>query len=123
MTLALWCVLAAAMLPYVFTLAAKSSRRFDNHQPRVYLDATTGWRQRAHWAQLNSFEAFPSFAAGVIINHLLLGANAQANSLALGFVVARIAYGVCYIADWALLRSMVWFAACLCTVALFVSAA
>lgn len=123
MTIALWCVLAAAFLPYPFTLAAKWSRRFDNHSPREYLEATTGWHKRAHWAQLNSFEAFPAFAAAVIVNRVVLGPNALADTLALAFIALRIAYGLFYIADWALLRSIVWFAASVCVVALFVLAA
>lgn len=123
MTIALWCVLAAAFLPYPFSAAAKWSRRFDNHSPRVYLEATTGWQKRSHWAQLNSFEAFPAFAAAVIVNHMVLGPNAVANQLALAFIASRIIYGMFYITDWALARSIAWFAAALCSVALFVLAA
>eukprot|EP01035_Chromulina_nebulosa_P035064 gene35064-47116_t len=40
---------------------------FDNAAPRVMLAKLDGWRQRANWAQLNGFEAFPPFAAAVII--------------------------------------------------------
>ncbi len=123
MSVALWCVLVAAFLPYPFTLAAKWSRRFDNHRPREYLETTTGWQRRAHWAQLNSFEAFPAFAAAVIVNRLVLGPNAIADGIALCFIVCRIGYGLFYIADLALLRSIAWFAASLCSVALFVLAA
>lgn len=123
MTIALWCVLAAALLPYPFTLAAKWSRRFDNHNPRDFLERNQGWRKRAHWAQLNSFEAFPPFAAAVIICHLLRGANATADTLALAFVGLRLAYGLCYIADQATLRSLVWTGGVGCVVGLFIVAA
>ncbi len=123
MTIALWCVLAAAFLPYPFTLAAKWSRRFSNRAPRVYLESLAGWQQRAHWTQLNSFEAFPPFAAAVLVNHLLLGANSTADAVALAFIGLRVAYGLFYIADLALPRSIVWFAASLCSVSLFVLAA
>lgn len=123
MSIALWCVLAAAVLPFLFTLAAKSSRHFDNHNPRDYLEATTGWRKRAHWVQLNSFEAFPPFAAAVIVNRIVLGPNAMADTLALAFIALRIVYGLLYITDSALLRSVAWFAASACSIALFVLAA
>lgn len=123
MSIALWCVLAAAFLPYPFTLAAKWSRRFDNYRPREYLETTQGWQKRAHWAQLNSFEAFPAFAAAVIVNRIVLGTSAMADCIALGFIACRIAYGLFYVADWALPRSIAWFAASLCSVALFVLAA
>lgn len=123
MTPAFWCVFAAALLPFPFTLAAKWSKRFDNARPRGYFDTVEGWRQRAHWTQLNSFEAFPAFAAAVIVNHLVLGANTRADALALAFIVFRVLFGLCYVADKATLRSLMWLAASGCVVALFVSAA
>jgi uncharacterized MAPEG superfamily protein len=117
MTIALWCVLVAGFLHVPFTLASKWSKRFDNASPRAYQEQLSGWRQRAHWTQQNSFEAFPLFAAAVIICHL------AADGLALGFIALRIAYGLCYLADQATLRSIVWFGAQACVVALFVVAA
>lgn len=123
MTIALWCVLAAALLPFPFALAAKWSSRFDNHNPRTYLAQLQGWRQRAHATQLNAFEAFPAFAAGVIIAHELRGPTDAADLLALAFIALRIGFGLLYIADRASLRSLVWLAAQLCVVGLFVVAA
>ena len=123
MTIALWSVLVAACLPFVFTLAAKSSKRFDNAAPRDYLEQSSGWRKRAHWAQQNSFEAFPMFAAAVIIAHVVAGASATADLLAIAFIVLRVLYGLCYIADKATLRSLVWFGSIACIVGLFVVAA
>lgn len=123
MTLALWCVFVAALLPFPFTLAAKWSRRFDNARPRSSLEQNEGWRQRANWAQLNSFEAFPAFAAAVIVSHVIKGPLPNVDTLALAFVALRVAYGILYIADKATLRSLVWVAAMGCTIAIFLSAA
>ncbi len=123
MTIAFWCVLAAALLPLLFSAIAKWSGRFDNHHPRDYMDRLEGWRRRAHAAQLNSFEAFPVFAAAVVINHVVAGANDTANGLALAFIALRLAYGALYIADYAMLRSLVWTVAVGCTLALFITAA
>lgn len=123
MTPALWCVLIAAFLPYPFTLAAKWSKRFDNARPRDYLETVDGWRRRAHWTQLNSFEAFPAFAAAVIIAHIVQGPNAAANLLAIAFIVLRVLYGLCYLADKATLRSLAWFGAAACALGLFIVAA
>src|SRR3546814_18601182 len=67
MTTALWCVLVAALLPFLFTGLAKASKRFDNAAPRDYFEQSTGWCKRAPWAQLNSFERFPAFSSAVII--------------------------------------------------------
>lgn len=123
MTIALWCVLIATFQPFLFTLAAKSSKRFDNARPREYLEQSSGWRKRAHWAQLNTFEGFPPFAAAVIIAHVVAGPNANADLLAIAYLVLRLLFGICYIIDQATLRSLVWFGAMACTVGLFVVAA
>ncbi|HSW13012.1 MAG TPA: MAPEG family protein [Solimonas sp.] len=123
MTIALWCVFVAALLPFPFTLAAKWSRRFDNARPRSSLEQNQGWRQRANWAQLNSFEAFPAFAAAVIISHVVKGPLPNVDALALAFIALRVAFGLLYIADKATLRSLAWTAAIGCTIAIFLSAA
>ena len=73
MTLAYWCVLAAILLPYAFTGFAKFQGGFglnENKNPREFLEKLSGARKRAHWAQQNSFEILPGFAAAVIISHL-----------------------------------------------------
>jgi uncharacterized MAPEG superfamily protein len=124
MTVALWCILAAMFIPYGFTIAAKSGPGFSNNTPRAYLDSLqTGWRQRAHWAQCNGFEAFPPFAAAVIVAHISAAPQQYADILALVFIIARIAYGLCYIADQASLRSLAWFMGVLSTVGLFIISA
>ena len=73
MTTAYWCVLIAGLLPYVATLTAKiGGEKFDNRDPREWLNRQSGHRQRANAAQLNSFEAFPLFAAAVVVAHMKL---------------------------------------------------
>lgn len=124
MTIALWCVLAAALLPFVFTGAAKfGGGRYNNRKPREFLEKLEGWQKRAHWTQLNSFEAFPPFAAAVIIAEMLNAAQNKVDALAVAFIVLRVLYGVAYIADRQALRSLIWTAAFGCIVALFVLAA
>ncbi|MEN9775025.1 MAG: hypothetical protein RL322_2095 [Pseudomonadota bacterium] len=121
MTLAFWCVLAAALLPYVFAGIAKvGDTPYDNRAPRRYLDSVQGRQQRAHWAQLNSYEAFPPFAAGVIIAHLCEAPQTQIDGLGVAFVLFRIAYGWAYITDRATLRSVVWLGGVASVVGLFV---
>ncbi len=123
MTIALWCVLVAGLIHLPFAFGAKWSKRFDNAKPRSYFDQLSGWRQRSYWAQLNTLEVFPLFAAGVIICHLLAGPNARADELALGFIASRIVFGLLYIADRATLRSLVWMLGQACVIGLFVVAA
>jgi uncharacterized MAPEG superfamily protein len=122
MTTAYWCVLAAGLLPYLATLSAKVGTRFDNRHPREWLARQTGWRARANAAQLNGFEAFPLFAAAVIVAHQLGAPQARVDALALTFVAARLAYLGCYLADLHWLRSIAWFVGIGSAVAIFVAA-
>lgn len=103
-------VLVAGLLPYVFTIVAKlgNAHPFDNHDPRESLRHTTGVQRRANNAQLNSFEAFPLFATGVIVAHLKHADVTTLNRVSAGFVLARVAYGVAYLADWDTTRTSVW---------------
>lgn len=123
MTIALWCVLAAGLLPYAFTIAAKSGPGFSNRTPRIYLEQAQGWRQRAHWAQLNSFEGLPLFVGAVLTCHAVAGQQGSADLIAIGYVAARALYGLMYIKDRPGLRSIMWFLAMFANVGLFVVAA
>ena len=126
MSTAFWCVFVAALLPYVGTMSAKAGGRMPttaNANPREWLDQLSGWKKRAHWSQLNSFEAFPPFAAAVLIAVYMQAPQTQIDLLALAFIGFRIAHNICYIADWATLRSAVWFGGIGCVVWLFLLAA
>lgn len=123
MTLAAWCILVAAALPYLWVLLAKSVPNYDNRTPREGLERAQGWRKRANWAQLNAFEAFPPFAAGVIVAQMAHAPQGRVDLLAASFIGLRILHGVFYVADKASLRSLVWFLGLACVVALFVTAA
>jgi uncharacterized MAPEG superfamily protein len=122
MTIAFWCVLAAALLPYLATTIAKAGgERYDNRDPRAWLERQEGFRKRAANAQANAFEAFPFFAAAVIIASLTGAPQQRIDALAVIFVAARVAYLVCYLADWHWARSLVWLIGWLCTLTIFVS--
>jgi uncharacterized MAPEG superfamily protein len=120
MTTAHWCILAAGLMPYLFTGIAKSSRGgYNNHSPREFLLTLEGWGQRANWAQMNSFEAFPFFAAAVLAAQFRGAEQDMVNLLAMGFVAARLIYGAFYILNLASLRSLAWTAGISCSVGLF----
>jgi uncharacterized MAPEG superfamily protein len=123
MTTAFWCILAAGLMPYAATLIAKGGARdFNNADPRAWLQRQEGFRHRANAAQLNSFEVFPLFAAAVLIAAYLHAQQARIDMLALGFLAARVAYLVFYLANIAILRSLAWLAGMVCVVAIFVAA-
>lgn len=123
MTLAYWMVLVCAILPYLTVAVAKARPDYDNAAPRAQLEAAQGPRLRAWWAHLNHFEAFPPFAAGVIIAHLAQGRQDWIDVLAVAFVALRVLYSILYVADRPTARSLVWIAGLGCTVGLFVVAA
>ncbi len=123
MTIAYWMVLAAAFVPYIGIAYAKFSaggaKTYDNHAPRAQMDSLPPQRRRGYWAQLNGFEAFPPFAAGVIVAHLAGAPQYCIDVLAVSFVVLRVLYTLFYIYDKPTLRSLVWAAGLLCVVGLF----
>ena len=114
MTVAFWCVLLALILPYVCTIIAKFSSGFtlrDNHDPRTFLAGLSGLPKRANAAQMNSFEILPAFIAAVVIADIVGNAGQKTQDvLAVLFITSRLLYIIFYLADWAALRSLVWFA-------------
>ena len=126
MTIGLWCVLVGLLMPFLWTGVAKSMGRYDlraNQHPRDFLSNLKGPASRANAAQLNSFEAFPAFAAAVLVAQYAHASQHTIDVLSIAWVALRLIYGVLYIANLAALRSLVWFAAMGCVVGLFIAAA
>jgi uncharacterized MAPEG superfamily protein len=123
MLTALLCVLIAGLMPFLWTAVAKVvGPRYDNRDVRGWQARLTGLPQRATAAHFNGFEAFPLFAAAVLAARRP-GADAERTMwLAIAFVVLRLVYGLVYLLGVAPLRSLVWFAALGCNVAIFVGA-
>lgn len=123
--IAYWCVLAAALLPYAWTVVAKGSGKgFDNRDPRGWLQRQDNPRvARANAAQLNAFEAFPAFAVAVVMAQLAGVDPRRVAWLALAFALLRVLHGVFYVADRDRLRSLAWAGGFACVLALLVSAA
>ena len=122
MTFAYWCVVLTAFLPVIWAGVAKSGvDNFDNANPRESLARASGWAQRANWAQQNSYEAFPPFAAGVMIAHLAGADQSIIDVLAGLFLFARITHGIVYITNLATIRSLVWTTGFLSVVGLYLS--
>jgi uncharacterized MAPEG superfamily protein len=120
---ALLCVLVAGLLPYLFTGVAKAiGPRYDNRDVRNWQARLDGRAYRAHAAHLNSFEAFPFFAAAVLAAMVAGADAARVNLLAIAFVALRLVYFAVYLANLAALRSLAWFAAISCAIAIFVAA-
>lgn len=123
MKTALICVLIAGLMPYLWTTVAKVvGPRYDNRNVREWQSRLSGLAQRAHAAHLNSFEAFPLFAAAVLAA-MVTGADPQrVAQLSLAFIAARVLYGAVYIANFPRTRSLVWFLGLACVIAIAVGA-
>jgi hypothetical protein len=127
MTFAYWCIFAAMLMPLGCVFYAKKSAGFvftrDNGNPRAFLEKAEGAAARADAAQQNCFEAFAPFAAAVIVAHATGNAAQSVINIWAGlFVLFRLLFIFCYIADEPRLRSMMWSAGFVCIIALFVAA-
>ncbi len=125
MAIAYWCILIAAVLPYVWVGIAKASgERMDNRDPRGWIAKQTHPRvRRGNAAQLNAFEAFAPFAASVLMAQVAGVDIGKITTLAVVFVASRVLHGVCYLTDKHMLRSLSWMVGIGCVVALMAQAA
>lgn len=117
--------LVACLLPYIFALIAKILGRFsrqDNRNPREFLANLHGKAARANATQLNSFEGLPMLIAGVGFAVYNLAPESLIIYLLQMYLVFRIIFAFCYIYDWSILRSVVWFLALFSNIMLFVLA-
>ncbi|WP_313584416.1 MAPEG family protein [Acinetobacter variabilis] len=114
-------ILAACLLPYVFTLIAKKSAGFrakDNQNPRAFLEKSTGLASRANAAQQNSFESLPLFIASILMAEYMVVTQSLVMTFGIAYLVFRVIYGICYLANWSTLRSIVWLLSLLCPITL-----
>ena len=110
MTIAEWCVFGTVLL-YLLTIASvkwASWRRFDNSRPRDPAFYADPIRARALGAHQNGIEAFPFFAAAVLLAEFRQGPQHLIDELAILFVIVRIAYVFTYLGDRPTLRSILW---------------
>lgn len=120
MTIAYACVLFMGLLPYIAAgIAKKGFEEYDNSMPRQWLAKQTGFRARANAAQANLFESLPFFFAAIVIAHIEHAPQATVDFLAIGFVIARIAYLICYVANWPTARTIVWLLGLICVITIF----
>jgi uncharacterized MAPEG superfamily protein len=128
-TVAYWCVLIAALLPFACAYIAKSAAfgkppregGYDNSDPRGWLARQTDWQARANAAQANSFEALPLFIGAVIIAHQLGAPQTRLDILAVLFITLRIIYIAMYVAGLPTIRSAIWALALLVNIGILFS--
>ncbi|MFW1948880.1 MAPEG family protein [Acinetobacter bereziniae] len=117
----IYLILIACLLPYVFTIIAKVSGGFkleDNQNPRDFLAKSTGLSARANAVQQNSFESLPLFIAAVLMAEYMVVSQHLIMMLGIAYIVLRIIYGICYLANISALRSIIWFLSMACPIIL-----
>ena len=110
MTIAEWCVFGTLML-YLLTIASAKwtgYRKFDNSRPRDPAFYDEPIRARALGAHQNGIEAFPFFAAAVLLAEFRLAPQHYIDELAVLFLIVRIAYVFTYLGNRPTLRSILW---------------
>ena len=110
MTIAEWCVFAIVML-YLLSIAPIKwlrFRRFDNSKPRDPAFYDDPIAARSLGAHQNGIEAFPFFAAAILLAEFRACPQRLVDELAVLFVIVRIAYVFTYLGDRPTLRSILW---------------
>jgi uncharacterized MAPEG superfamily protein len=118
----LWCLLIAALMPYFILALAKSSKTYDNEDPRNMAGFQSPLQRRAHAAHQNAFEALGLFTAAVLAALFQHAAPATLSTLCVLWVLLRLVYFVIYLTGQGTLRSIVWSAATLTSIAIFLAA-
>lgn len=124
MTVPLWCLLVAVLLPNVLAgvggfFRSRLPGGLDNNNPREQAKTLTGAGSRAYAAQQNAWEALAMFTVAVFTAHVLGADPIMAARLAIAWVAFRILHAVCYLADWGTPRSIVHVGAVIAAVWLF----
>ncbi|RKG34972.1 MAPEG family protein [Acinetobacter rongchengensis] len=117
----IYLILIACILPYVFTIIAKVAGGFtiaDNQNPREFLAKTTGLAARANAVQQNSFESLPLFIAAILMAEYMVVSQHLIMMLGIAYIVLRIIYAICYLANISTLRSIIWFLSMACPILL-----
>ena len=121
MPVSIWCILISAILPILSALPAKLDKSFDNADPKNSDYWRDGFRARAQNAQTNGYEAFPFFAAAVIVALGQGGSLYWVDQLSVLFIGLRLIYIACYWTNRSTPRSIAWIASFVTIIAIFTS--
>ena len=124
MSFAIWSILIAAILPILAGMPAKSGKSgkgYDNAKPRDPAFYADEFRARVSGAQANSYEAFGFYAVAMLVGLTQGGSIEWLNTLAVIFIVARLAYIACYIGNKPTMRSLIWSVGFVASILTFIS--
>jgi uncharacterized MAPEG superfamily protein len=121
MTIPLWTLIAAMILPYVWFAAGAPLRKaefgsLDNNHPRLQEVKTTGRGARAIGAMSNAFEALGLWGPAVLLAHTQNPSSTVAPILAIVWVLVRVLHGVVYILDIPPVRTLLFAVGVICSI-------
>ena len=116
------CSLIAVSLPYLakmpLAIAMSKESRYDNKNPRQQQARLTGFGARTLAAHQTSFEALIIFGVAIAVVLATNTTTATVEYLAITHIVARVIYCVMYYINQDKLRSLSWFVATACPLAM-----
>jgi len=122
MTLLIWTLIIAALLPYLakgpVAYAMNKLGGYDNNHPRAQQAKLTGFGARALAAHQNAFESLILFAAAILLAISTNNIGSTIQYLAIIYIVARIAYNILYLVNLGTLRSLSWLVSLICSIAI-----
>lgn len=123
-TLALVALLAAIVVPLIFTgvggaLRKKEFGSVDNNHPRIQQARGTGITARAIGAANNGWEALAMFAPAVLFCLIAAPSSSLAPIFVLAWIPIRLIHGMLYIADRATLRTVFFALGLACAAGLY----
>jgi uncharacterized MAPEG superfamily protein len=102
MTIPLWTLLVAILLPYIWVGPSFGARKeqfgqADNAHPRIQAAKLEGKGARAYAAHQNAFEALGVYAPAVLVAHVTHANLMHSTILSIVWVVCRFLHGILYL--------------------------
>ena len=97
-----------AYAPFLVVAWGRFQIGYDPARPRAMFDKLPDYAQRATWAHQNSFEALTIYGLAALMAYATGVDSDWAKIAGIAFLVARLFYSVFYIANIALLRSLMF---------------
>lgn len=128
MTIPLWTLLVAVILPYIWAGSSFGARKeqfgqADNAHPRTQAAKLEGKGARAYAAHQNAFEALSVYAPAVLVAHVTHANPLHSTILSVVWVVCRVLHGILYVNNVDKARSMMFALGMLTVVGQFVISA
>ncbi|GAC14685.1 MAPEG family protein [Aliiglaciecola lipolytica] len=124
MTTIIICLIIATSMPILFkaplAYAQNKAGGYNNRYPRAQQNKLRGFGARAKAVHENSFEALIMFVPGALTALITHNVGEIAQYLAIGFIVSRLIYALCYWFNVHRLRSLFWGVGFACSIGLLV---